>query len=120
MKIAETLTDHAVLAELGERLARHRLHQRRTQAQLAEAAGVSKRTIERIEAGHSVQLSSFLRLCRALDLLEGLATLVPVLPMSPMSQLELRGKQRQRVRATQDATTTPATSRDAWTWGNTG
>ena len=51
MKIAKQASDEAILSELGGRLTRVRLEQNLTQAQLAEQAGVSKRTVERLEAG---------------------------------------------------------------------
>ena len=53
MKLTTEMTDAAVLQELGARLHRRRIDANLTQAQLAEEAGVSKRTVERIEAGRS-------------------------------------------------------------------
>lgn len=51
MKIAGQHPDEAILKELGGRLAGVRLGRNLTQAALAEQAGVSKRTVERMEAG---------------------------------------------------------------------
>ena len=51
MKIEGLLTDEAILAELGKRFAQRRLELQLTQEMLAEQAGVSKRTVERVEAG---------------------------------------------------------------------
>lgn len=113
MKIAATLTDEAVLTELGQRLARHRLDRNLTQAELAHAAGVSKRTVERIEAGASAQLTHFLRVCRALDLLERFQVLVPEPLASPIEQLKRRGSQRQRASS---SVKEPAGSYTPWTW----
>lgn len=96
MKISTLLTDDAVLAEVGARLKRHRLQRNQTQQQLADEAGVSKRTIERLEAGGSTQLSSFVRTARALGLLERFEALVPEPLPSPIERLELGGKQRER------------------------
>ena len=46
--------------------------------QLAEQAGISKRTLERLDAGAAAtQLSLFLRVLRQLDLLEQLELLLP-------------------------------------------
>ena len=59
-------TDEYLLAELGERLARQRLDMGVTQADLAFEAGISKRTLERIEAGETVQFTSIIRVLRAL------------------------------------------------------
>ena len=48
-----------------------------SQAQLAEQAGISKRTLERLEAGAAAtQLSLFLQVLRQLDRLERLALLI--------------------------------------------
>jgi transcriptional regulator with XRE-family HTH domain len=55
------LTDKSILAELGGRLAQRRLELKLTQADLAEQAGVSKRTVERIEAGATTQMSTMIR-----------------------------------------------------------
>ena len=49
MNISKLLTDEAVLAETGNRIARYRIDSQVTQADLAEQAGVSKRTVERVE-----------------------------------------------------------------------
>lgn len=91
-----TSPERAALAELGARLARQRLERNLTQAALAREAGVSKSTVERLENGESTQLSSFLRILRALGLAENLASLVPEPALSPIELLKLRGKQRRR------------------------
>ena len=77
MEISKQYTDLAILSEIGERIARWRLDRNLTQAKLAAAADVSKRTIERMEKGESVQFTSFVQILRALDLLGNLETLVP-------------------------------------------
>jgi transcriptional regulator with XRE-family HTH domain len=114
MKISNQSTDEAVLRELGERLAKDRLERNLTQAGLAEQAGVSKRTVERLEAGDSAQLSSLIRLCRALDLLAHFEMLIPEPAPSPIAQLKLRGKDRRRASAKK----TPAHSSRKWEWGD--
>jgi len=96
MQISGLLTDAAILAELGERLAQRRLDLQLTQAALAEQAGVAKRTVERIEAGASAQMSSLVRIFRVLELLPGLEQLVPAGGPRPMDLLRLKGRQRRR------------------------
>lgn len=97
MKIDTQLTDEAVLRELGQRIAALRLARNLTQAALAEEAGVSRRTIIRLESGAvAAQLSAFLRVCRVLGLLQQLDALVPEPAPSPLAQLELEGRKRQR------------------------
>jgi transcriptional regulator with XRE-family HTH domain len=96
MKITQLLSDEAILHEIGERIARRRLDLQLTQAAVAEQAGVAKRTLERIEAGASAQLSSLVRIFRALELLPGLELFLPESQPSPMDLLKHKGKQRQR------------------------
>ena len=96
MKLDNLHSDSAILAELGRRLARCRLNGGLTQSALAFEAGVSKRTLERVEAGESVQLANFLRLLRALGLVEGLEALAPPDEPRPMDLLRMKGKRRQR------------------------
>ena len=70
MTIKNNNSNESVLIELGNRLASERLRQGSTQAALASRSGVSKRTIERIESGHSAQFGSVISLLRALSLLD--------------------------------------------------
>jgi transcriptional regulator with XRE-family HTH domain len=97
MRITSELTDIAVLHEIGGRLERRRIDAGLTQAQLAQEAGISKRTVERIEAGRSTDAVMLLRVLRVLKLLETLDQLVPDLPQSPLILLKGRGRARQRV-----------------------
>jgi DNA-binding XRE family transcriptional regulator len=65
MPIHRLMSDAALLQELGQRIARLRLERNLSQSQLAEQAGISKRTLERLEAGAAAtQLSLFLRVLR--------------------------------------------------------
>ena len=113
MKISSQLTDQTILKELGERLAAVRIERNLTQAALAEQAGVAKRTVERLEWGQvAIQLSGFLRVCRALGLLDRLDTLLPEQTPGPMAQLKQQGRKRRR--AAGNKTVEPPTP---WTWG---
>ena len=125
MRIESDLTDAAIAQILGERIERYRIGAGLTQAELAEQAGVGKRTLERIEAGRGAELVTLIRILRALNALEGFERLLPELPPSPIEQLKLRGRQRQRVshprgrsvaagRPNQVRETTPA---KPWSWG---
>ena len=99
MKILSSLGDHAIQQELGQRLTKQRLYLGLTQAQLAGEAGVSKRTVERVEAGESAQLSIFIRILRALRLAENLEGLVREPPVSPFEVLRSQKKERRRARS---------------------
>ena len=63
MKIEGLLTDEAILAELAGRFVQRRLELQLTQEMLAEQAGVSKRTVERVEAGATTQMSTISGFC---------------------------------------------------------
>ena len=115
IKIDNLLTDEAVLIEIGQRIARRRLELQYTQAEVAERAGVGKRTVERIEAGGSAQSLTLIRVFRVLDLLPGLDRLIPEAEvLSPMDLLKRKGKERQRAssRRASDQSDEP------WTWGD--
>src|SRR5262249_34883541 len=96
MKLNLFLNDQALLSELGNRLAQYRIARSATQDDLARRAGLGKRTLERLENGGSVQLSSFIRILRELDLLDALDSLIPEPGPRPMDLLKLGGKTRQR------------------------
>lgn len=112
MKIHNNLSDNAVLTELGARIAARRIDLQLTQADLAEQAGVSKRTVERIESGASAQLTGLVRILRALELLPGLNLMLPESVPRPTDLLKRRGKQRQR--ASSQARSKPP--EDPWSW----
>ena len=108
------LGDDAVLKELGRRLGRRRLALQITQAKLADQAGVSKRTVERIEAGSAAQTLSLIRILRALDLLQGLDQLIPETGPRPLDLLKLKGKERKRASSHRAADP----SGEPWSWGD--
>ena len=115
MKITTEITDELIFKELGDRLAKARLDHNLTQASLAKEAGVSKRMLERLESGEiSTQLSAFVRICRALDLVERLDMLIPAPAPSPVAQLKLAGKRRKRASGKRVG---PSVKKK-WTWGD--
>lgn len=119
-------SDEAVLESIGDRLARFRLRRDWTQAALAEEAGVSVPTVKRMEAGRSTQMTNFVRVLRALDLLEGLESLLPSPRVSPLQALETEGRGRKRASgkrrrpAPRPAPETEPADAGAggWTWGD--
>ena len=107
-------TDESLLKIIGDRLARLRLAKNLTQEQLAEQAGVGLRTIQRLELGSAaIQLSGFFRLCHVLDLGERLDAFIPDSPASPLAQLRLQGKKRQRASGRKMS----ANAARKWKWG---
>jgi len=115
MRIARQLSDEAILREVGSRLAATRLARNLTQAALAEEAGVSKRTVERLEAGEvGARLSGLVRVCRALDMVDRLDALVPSPTVSPVEQLKLASWRRKRASGRRG----PVKTTREWTWGD--
>ncbi len=115
MKSYPQMADDTFLELIGKRLAQMRLNRNLTQEQLADQAGIGLRTVQRLELGAAAtQLSGFVRVCRVLGLLERLDSFIPELPASPMAQLKLQGRKRQR------ATGKKATisEKKKWTWGD--
>ncbi len=96
MRLDSQLTDAAVLEELGTRLRQARLNRNLTQGRLAEEAGVSPPTINKLEHGKPVQLTTLVRAMRVLGLLDGLEAAIPEPSPSPIDQLRRRGRERKR------------------------
>lgn len=112
MDIVDQGTDAAILSEIGKRLTSARLARNLTQAELAHNAGVSKRTVERMEAGQSTQLTSLIRMLRTLKLIGGLELLLPPPQPAPMDLLRLEGRTPQRASASAEPAVKP------WTWAD--
>lgn len=112
MKITDLLTDDAVLAELGARIAGRRVELQLTQATVAEQAGIAKRTLERMEAGQTSQLSTLVRVLRVLGAASGLDGLIPESGPRPMDLLKQKGKVRQRASGRRTAKPTDK----PWRW----
>ena len=112
MRFDEQATDKAILKEIGSRLERIRLNRNVIRTDLAEQAGISRNTVERVESGESVQLINLIRLCRALGILNRFEAVFPPPAISPIDQLKLHGKSRRR------ASKKRLDSNDTWTWGD--
>jgi len=117
MQIDSGLTDDAVLAELGARLARTRLERNLTQRRVADEAGVARSAVQAIERGEPVVVTSLIRVLRALGLADALDRLVPEPTPSPTELLALQGRRRRRAAGTR-ASSTPEARTGPWTWGD--
>jgi transcriptional regulator with XRE-family HTH domain len=117
MHLDEIMTDAAVIAELGRRLERHRLERNWTQAEMAAKAGLGQATVQRAEGGESVQMTSMVKLLRALGLLAELDVAVPESIDLPIAQLE-REQRKVRRRARGRRGDRPLESaEEPWSWG---
>lgn len=112
MRLDGQLTDKAILKEIGSRLEQLRLDRNIIRSDLAEQAGVSRNTIERAEAGNSVQLLNLIRICRALGIINRFESVFPIPTPSPIQQLMLQDKKRRRASKKRSEQT------GNWTWGD--
>jgi transcriptional regulator with XRE-family HTH domain len=117
MHLDAITSDATVLAELGRRAERHRLARNRTQAELADEAGIGRATLQRIERGESVQMTSMVKLLRALDLLGGLDAALPASIDLPIAQLERAQRAPRRRARGRRGSVSPEADPAPWTWG---
>lgn len=94
--IVSTSRTPDVLREIGARLKTRRLRQNLRVKDLAIRAGVGARTIDRMEAGHSVGTDKLVRVMRGLGRLQAFEAFIPLPEPSPYEIERLRGKPRQR------------------------
>jgi transcriptional regulator with XRE-family HTH domain len=92
------MTDQAIVVELGKRTKQLRLHQRYTQKELAEIAGVNINTVQNLEYGKSVTLSILIQVLRALKALDQLDSFIPEIEESPLMVMEREIAPMKRVR----------------------
>jgi transcriptional regulator with XRE-family HTH domain len=100
-------------AALCKRLENIRLSRNVTQVQLAEEAGVSPRTIGRLEKGQGVSVDTFVRVLTALGIQQNLEALLPDPTVRPIERVDIGGGERKRAR--------PGLSSDEralWSWGD--
>lgn len=92
-------TDAAIVLQIGEFVKQLRAQQSKTQAQLAEEAGLNRWTITQIEKGESVTLTSLIQILRALNSLDVLSQFSVSEEISPLEYAKLKKKKTQRVRS---------------------
>ncbi|HET9678997.1 MAG TPA: helix-turn-helix transcriptional regulator [Gammaproteobacteria bacterium] len=113
---SQYFNDNAALANLGQRLAAVRLNRNQTQAELAHEAGVSRRSVSKVENGHVVDTRVLIRVLQALELLDNLSGLFPEVSVSPVNLVHSQGKSRER--ATGSRAVKAPEQKEGWTWPN--
>lgn len=92
------MSDGAIVKQIGSFVRDMRMQQQKTQAQLAEAAGLNRWTVSQIENGESITLMSLIQILRALDSLHVLSEFEVSNEISPLEYAKLKKKQKKRVR----------------------
>ena len=106
-------TSEQIEAALCKRLESIRLSRNITQAQLAEEAGVSPRTIGRLEKGQGVSMDTFIRIMMALRIQQNLEALLPDPAVRPIERVGIGTGERKRARPTKSIDELPT-----WSWGD--
>ena len=92
------MSDIVIVKQIGSYIRHVRQQQNKTQAQLAETAGLNRWTISQVENGESITLTSLIQILRALDSLYVLNAFEVSDVISPLEYAKLKKKQKQRVR----------------------
>ena len=92
-----SMTDKAIVQELGHRIEQVRLEQNMTQQEVADSIGISRVSYGKLESGEA-KFINIIATLRALGQLQHLDNFIPESTFSPLEMLKLKGKQRQRAR----------------------
>ena len=112
MKISGDENNEFLLTEISARLRAYRIDRGITQKQLAEMAGVSVKSVERMEKGDNIRLTQLFNVLRVLGLTSNLNLLIPEQMLHPTDIFEgIKPRQRVSVRK--------SISEEAeWKWGD--
>tara|TARA_R100000935_G_scaffold21861_2_gene40299 strand:+ start:1354 stop:1707 length:354 start_codon:yes stop_codon:yes gene_type:complete len=89
------MSDNSIISVIGEYIKQKRLIQNKTQATIAEAAGINRWTLSKIENGEPISLMSLIQILRALDLLE-ILNIFETQTQTQISPLELAKLEKQK------------------------
>lgn len=119
MKIQNSLTDVALLAEIGRRIARSRIMRGMTQAELAARSGISRFAISRLENGAGgVRIENFFSVLRQLDVLSRMETVLEPLDLSPIQEAEREAKRLVLPKRVRSKKSTAGEMHPARRWGD--
>lgn len=120
--IRYAMTDDAIAQELGQRLAKLRVNVNITQDELANAVGIDRGRISRLEHSGAAKLSTVIAVLRHLDQLNLIERWLPEAPLvSPLQQMKAamaqpKVRKRARKRKTTKATSTKDQSEGGLQW----
>ena len=116
----QTASPQQSIQTLGHQLEQLRLSKNLSQSAVAAEAGVSRRTITRMEAGETVSLDTFVRVLKVYEVADRLATLFPEHNVRPIERVKLGGKQRKRASSVNNAANSSVAepSQQPWSWAD--
>ena len=91
-----SMSDNAIVQQIGAFVKHHRMEQNKTQAILANAAGISRSTLSILERGETVTLATLIRVLRILDVLYILDAFVVHQTISPLLLAKIEKDKRKR------------------------
>lgn len=91
-----SMNDKSIISIIGEYIKHQRLIQNKTQANVAEIAGINRWTMSKIENGEPISLMSLIQVLRALNLLEVFNIFKTQIQLSPLELAKLEKQKRQR------------------------
>lgn len=92
-----SLSDQAILNEMGNFIQQKRISMEITQKDLAERAAISRSTLSLMERGESISLINFIKILRILDALYVLQSFKVVEELSPLQLIKGEKTKRKRV-----------------------
>ena len=109
-------------AELGHRLRRRRVALGLNQSEVAERAGLARRTVSSVERGEGASMATFVSMLRALGALDQLQQILPDPGPSPIALTEGKGsrvKERKNpYKARKKRKLQAAEADEPWKWGD--
>jgi len=116
----QTASPQQSIKALGYQLEQLRLSKNLSQSAVAVEAGVSRRTITRMEAGETVSLDTFVRVLKVYEIADRLATLFPAHNVRPMERVKYAGKQRKRASSnvSEKSSASQQYSEQPWSWND--
>ena len=93
-----SMSDNALMEQIGAFVRHHRMEQNKTQDELAHSAGISRSTLSLLERGETVTVGTLIQVLRVLDQLQVLGAFEVRETFSPLALAKLKREKRQRVR----------------------
>lgn len=108
-----SMSDRALLSQIGSFVKQHRMDQNKTQEAVSRAAGISRSTLSLLERGETVTLATLIHVLRVLELFHVMEVFDVPRRISPIALAREEQKQRRRARRS-DATASTDTEPTAW------